>query len=475
MSDILTPDICVIGAGSGGLSVAAAAAAFGVPTVLIERDRMGGDCLNTGCVPSKALLAAAKRAAAMRAAAPFGIAPVEPAISFARVNDHVRRVIAAIAPNDSEARFTGLGVRVIRAEARFADPRTVVAGEHTVRARRFVIATGSAPLVPPIPGLADTPFLTSETLFDNRRLPGHLIVIGGGPVGMEMAQAHRRLGAEVTVVEMGAPLGRDDPEAVAVVTGRLAGEGVGIFAETRVVAVAAGRRRVTVTVEDRDGATRAIEGTHLLVAAGRRPSVEGLGLDRAGIAVTPAGIRVDRGLRTSNRRVYAIGDVVGGLQFTHVANHHAGLVVRNALFRLPARVNRDLVPWVTYTDPELAQVGPVEAEARERYGAIRILRWPYSENDRARTERATEGFIKAVTTKRGRILGATVVGASAGEIVQLWALAVANRMNIRAMTAFVSPYPTLTEISKRAAIGYFAPGLTTPALRRIIAFMRMFG
>lgn len=475
MAETLTPDICVIGAGSGGLSVAAAAAAFGVPTVLIEKGEMGGDCLNYGCVPSKALLAAARQAQERRTSAPFGIAPDEPEINFGKVADHVKRVIAEIAPNDSQARFTGLGVKVIRAAGAFTDARTVRAGDHEIRARRFVIATGSSPLIPPIPGLDETPHFTNETIFANRRRPGHLLIIGGGPIGMEMAQAHRRLGAEVSVIEMFAPLGKDDPEAAAIVLDRLAGEGIAIHAGVKVVAVAGNRRRVSVTLEDETGARRDIDGTHLLVAAGRRPNTDGLGLEAAGIAAGRGGITVNRGLRTSNRRVYAIGDVAGGLQFTHVANYHAGLVIRSALFRLPVREKRELIPWVTYTEPELAQVGPPEAEARKRHRAIRILRWPYSENDRAQAERATHGFIKVVTTKRGRILGATVVGRNAGEIVQLWALAVANRMNIKAMTGFVSPYPTLGEISRRAAITYFAPGLTKPAVRRIIGFLRKFG
>ena len=475
MAEILKPDICVIGAGSGGLSVAAAAAAFGVSCVLIEKGRMGGDCLNYGCVPSKALIAAGKRAEGMRKAGLFGISAVEPQINFGRVNDHVQGVIAAIAPNDSEERFTALGVKVIRAPGSFKDKNSVVAGDYEVRARRFVIAAGSSPMVPSIPGLDQVPYLTNETIFDVRRRPGHLVVVGGGPIGMELAQAHRRLGCQVTVLEMFAPLGKDEPEAAAIVLAELRREGVDIRAGVKVVGVSGREGSIKIIVEAPDGAREELSGTHLLVAAGRRPNLEGLDLDKAGIAHSRAGITVDRGLRTSNRRVYAIGDIAGGLQFTHVANYHAGLVIRSALFRLSVKENRQVIPWVTFTDPELAHVGLAEAEAKEAHKTIRILRWPYGENDRAHAERATTGFIKIVTTKRGRILGATIVGQNAGEIIQLWALALSQGLKIKAMTGFVSPYPTYSEISKRAAIGFYTPGLTNPWLRRIIAFLRLFG
>ena len=475
MPEILTPDLCVIGAGSGGLSVAAAAAAFGVPVVLIEKGEMGGDCLNYGCVPSKALIAAARHAHDMREAGRFGINPVDPKVNFGRVNDHIHKVIAAIAPNDSQERFTGLGVKVIRAAGSFADRRTVVAGDHEIRARRFVIATGSSPAVPPIPGLADVPYLTNETVFQLRRRPSHLIVIGGGPIGMELAQAHRRLGCEVTVVEMFAPLAKDDPEATAVVLEQIRRDGVVVRAGVKVAGVSTGKGTVSVAIEDRDGKADSITGSHLLVAAGRRPNIDGLGLEHAGIATNRGAIAVNKRLKTSNRRVYAIGDVAGGLQFTHVANYHAGLVIRSALFRLPVKENRGIIPWVTYTDPELAHVGMSEAEAIKQGGKIQILRWPYGENDRAQAERATSGFIKVIAGKGGRILGATIVGRSAGEIIQLWALAISSGLTIKAMTGFVSPYPTLSEISKRAAITFYAGSLTKPWLRRILSILRSFG
>ncbi len=475
MAELLTPDICVIGAGSGGLTVAAAAAAFGVPVVLIEKGRMGGDCLNYGCVPSKALIAAAKHADAFRHGAAFGIAAAEPAVDFAKVHDHIHDVIAGIAPHDSVERFTGLGVRVVEDAARFTDSKTVIAGDITVRPRRFVIATGSSPSAPPIPGLDSVGYLTNETIFDLTERPKHLIIIGGGPIGIELAQAHRRLGADVTVLEAFTPLGKDDPEHAAIVLQRVRDDGVVIRDGIKIVNVAETETGIAVILQDDSGDER-IEGSHLLVAAGRKPNVDGLGLEEAGIAHDRSGITVDGGLRSTNSAVYAIGDVAGGLQFTHVAGYHAGLVVRSILFRLPAKENRDLIPWATFTDPALAHVGRTDVQARDRYGdAIRVLKWSYEENDRARAERRTEGRIMVVTDKRGRILGVDIVGISAGEIINLWALAIASKLRIKHLTGFVSPYPTLSEISRRAAITYYTPSLSNPWLRRIIRWLRVFG
>jgi pyruvate/2-oxoglutarate dehydrogenase complex dihydrolipoamide dehydrogenase (E3) component len=475
MAETLTPDICVIGGGSGGLSVAAAAAAFGVSTVLIESHKMGGDCLNSGCVPSKALLAAAKRAELARSALPFGVT-AQTDVDFAKVHAHVQRVIAAIAPTDSVERFTGLGVQVIKGHAKFKDRRRVTVGnQYEVRARRFVIATGSTPGVPPIPGIDAGPYLTNETIFKLTERPRHLVVIGAGPIGMEMAQGFRRLGSEVTVLEAAQPLAKDDPECAAIVLAQLERDGVVIRSGVQVVRVGHSVGSVAVTFAE-EGGEETIEGSHLLVAAGRKPTVDGLDLEAAGIRYDRSGIVVNKKLKTSNRRVYAIGDCAAGqLQFTHAANYHAGLVIRNALFRLRVRMNNDIVPWVTYTDPELAQAGLTEAEARKRRMKIRILRWPYHDNDRAQIERETHGHLKVITTRKGKIVGATIVGAQAGELIATWILAIAQGLNIRALTGVVLPYPTLSEIGKRAAIDFFSPSLTSPWVRRIIAWLRIFG
>ena len=475
MAEILNPDICVIGAGSGGLTVAAAAASFGVSVVLIEKGKMGGDCLNYGCVPSKALLAAGKQAQALRGGAKFGIAVVEPQVNFKAVMAHVRQVIASIAPNDSVERFTALGVRVIQAEGKFKDKRTVVAGDITIKARRFVIATGSSAFIPPIPGLDQVEYLTNETIFEEDKLPGHLVIIGGGPIGMEMAQAHRRLGAEVTVVEALAALGKDDPETAAVVLVALRAEGVKILDSTKVISVEKrGKTGVRVHVEGPDG-TAAIDGTKLLVAAGRSANVNGLDLEKAGIAYDRRGIKVGSNLKSSNRRVYAVGDVAGSLQFTHMAGYHAGLVVRSILFRLPVRENKAIIPWATFTEPELAQVGMSEAEAKKSGEPFHVLRWPFAENDRAEAEHKTAGLIKIITNGKGRILGVSIGGHGAGEMINMWALALSKGMSVRDIAGYIAPYPTMAEAGKRAAITYFAPYARSPRLRKLIGFLRIFG
>jgi pyruvate/2-oxoglutarate dehydrogenase complex dihydrolipoamide dehydrogenase (E3) component len=384
-------------------------------------------------------------------------------------------VIAAIEPNDSVERFTGLGVRVILAAGRFVDKSTVVAGEYRIKARRFVVATGSSPFVPPIPGLNSVPYFTNETIFDNRDRLHHLNVIGGGPIGMEMSQAHRRLGSRVTVLEGSKALGRDDPELSKIVLEELTAEGIDLRQGSKVERVEGGLGRVLVHVASGDQ-KYVVEGTHLLVAVGRKVNVSELGLEAAGIRYDKRGIKVNKGLRTSNRRVYAIGDVVGQQQFTHVANYHAGIVIRRVLFRIPAKVNPNIIPWTTYTDPELANVGLSEEAARKATGGkINVLRWPYMENDRAQAELETIGHVKVVTDKSGKILGATIVGAKAGELIQMWSLAISQKLKIKAMTEWISPYPTLSEINKRAAYRYYATAPGSPALRKIIGFLAKFG
>lgn len=464
-------DIAIIGAGSGGLSVAAGAAQLGARVVLCEKHKMGGDCLNYGCVPSKALIAAAESAETVRTSGRFGINGHEPNIDFRKVNSHVHAVISAIAPNDSVERFRGLGADVIESSAHFVNPTTLVADGRRIEARRFVVATGSRAFVPPITGLSDVPYLTNETVFDLTEAPGHLVVIGGGPIGLELAQAHRRLGSKVTVIEASSILPKDDPDAAEVVRGQLKSEGITIFENAQVDRVAREGNCISVTF-NRHGAAENVEATHLLVATGRRPNVDDLGLDEAGIAYTPRGIQVDQRLRTTNRRVFAIGDVTGGFQFTHMAGYHAGLVIRNALFNLPAKVDYSAVPWVTFTDPELAHVGQTEQAAKDQSPAAKAVTWSFEENDRAQAERATDGFIKAVVGKGGVILGATIVGRHAGELILPWVLAVQKRLTIRDMAGVIAPYPTLSEVSKRVAGAYYTPQLFSSRTRRIVSLMQ---
>ncbi|MGO4914178.1 dihydrolipoyl dehydrogenase family protein [Pseudogemmobacter sp. W21_MBD1_M6] len=448
-------DICIIGAGSGGLSIAAGAVQMGAKVVLLEGHKMGGDCLNYGCVPSKALIAAGKQAHAMRTGQPFGVTPVMPDVDYAAAKDHVHKVIDTIAPVDSQERFEGLGVHVIRAFGRFISPTEVQAGDTVITARRFVIATGSSPLVPPIPGLDKVPYDTNETIFDLREKPGHLIVIGGGPIGMEMAQAHRRLGCEVTVIEGMKALGKDDPEMAAVVLDTLRAEGIEI-AEDALAAEIRGTAGA-IEVEVKDG--RVFKGSHLLIAVGRKVNIDKLDLEKAGVAFDRGGVTVGDDLRSTNRRVYAVGDVAGRLQFTHVAGYHAGVVIRSMLLGLPSRARQDHIPWATYTDPELAQVGLTEAQAREKHGrALTVVRFPFHDNDRAIAEGKTRGLIKVMVIK-GRPVGASIAGAQAGELIAMWAMAIANKLKMSAIAGTVLPYPTLSEVNKRAAGAYFSPKL----------------
>jgi pyruvate/2-oxoglutarate dehydrogenase complex dihydrolipoamide dehydrogenase (E3) component len=456
-------DLCVIGAGSAGLSIAAGAQQMGARVALIEKGLMGGDCLNYGCVPSKALLAAARRVAEAAHWPAFGLGGAAPAVDFAGVMRHVHEVIAAIAPNDSVERFEGLGVTVIQAEARFLAPDRVQAGGRIIAARRFVLATGSRPAAPPIPGLTEGGYLTNETVFALRERPRHLLVLGGGPIGCELAQAFRRLGSAVTLVELDRLLPKDDPELAQLVRERLLAEGVTLHEKSKAVAVAAGPR---VTIEG-PGGRQELAGSHLLLALGRRPDYGGLDLAAAGVELKDGRPVLDRGLRTTNRRIYAAGDAAGGLQFTHLAGAHAGIVIRRALFRLPARADRLVVPWVTYCDPELASVGQLGADAARH----RVLRWSFHDNDRAQAERRTAGLIKVVTTKRGRVLGAAIAGPEAGELILPWVLAVAGRLKLAALASVVAPYPTLSEVSKRAAGSFYAPALFGSRTRRLVRWL----
>jgi pyruvate/2-oxoglutarate dehydrogenase complex dihydrolipoamide dehydrogenase (E3) component len=478
MARRLEADICIVGGGSAGLSVAAGTSQMGAKTVLIEAGKMGGDCLNYGCVPSKSLLAAAHAADTVRHAGPFGVNGHVPSIDFGRVHDHVHEVIASIAPLDSQERFEGLGVTVLRAHASFCAADEIEAGDTRVRARRFVLATGSRPVAPPIPGLDQTPYQTNETIFDNRAAPDHLIVIGGGPIGCELAQAHRRLGSAVTVLDMGPILPKDDPELTAVVRQRLEADGIVLRERVQVQAVERAGNGVAVLLSGEgagDGTGERIEGSDLLVAAGRAPQVEGMNLEVAGVGYDRHGIKVDARLRTSNKKIFAIGDAIGGYQFTHVGNYHAGIVIRNALFRLPAKVDYRALPWVTYTDPELAHVGLSEAQASEQGHAVQVLRWPFEDNDRARAERETAGLIKAVVGKGGRILGASIVGAHAGELILPWVLAIRQKLKISALADVIVPYPTRGEVSKRAAASYYTGKLFAPRTRWLVRQLARLG
>jgi pyruvate/2-oxoglutarate dehydrogenase complex dihydrolipoamide dehydrogenase (E3) component len=472
VSAVLTPDLCVIGAGSGGLAVAAGAVQMGASVVLVERGAMGGECLNAGCIPSKSLIAAATLVQRARHGGELGVEFAAPRIDLAAVGASIDRVIARLAPHDSIERFEELGVTVLRAEARFADRRTVRAGDREIRARRVVIATGSSPAVPPIPGLDAVPYFTNETIFANRAPLCHLVVIGGGVVGTELGQAYGRLGTEVSIIDAQPLLWQEDPELAAMLAGTLRAEGIGLHPSSAIAAVERDGDNVAVVLANGER----IAGSHLLVATGRRPNIAALDLAAADIAATPHGITVDARLRTTNHGVYAIGDVAGGPQFTHAALYHAGIVIRNALFRLPALVDYRALPRVIYSDPELATVGMSEATARDAHGdKIRVLRWRLVENDRAQTERDPAGMVKIVTSASGRILGAAILGAGAGEQITTWALAISRRLKIGAIANLIVPYPTRGEAGKRVAGSFYTSTLFSPRTRRLVRLLARFG
>ncbi|MDR3539283.1 MAG: FAD-dependent oxidoreductase [Acetobacteraceae bacterium] len=462
-------DLAVIGAGAAGLSVTAAAAQLGLRVTLIERDQMGGDCLNAGCVPSKALLAAAHAAEAIREADRFGVRLRAPEIDWDALRRHVHGVIAGLAPIDSAARFRALGATVLQAEARFVAPDTLSVDGSRLTARRIVIAAGSRPAVPPISGLDQLRFLTNATLFDLAERPDHLLILGGGPIGLEMADAFAGLGCRVTLVESASIAMREDPELVAGLRTALIRRGVTLLEDVAVAAVEAGP-----VLRLADG--RRIAGSHLLVATGRRPNLESLDLEAGQVRATEAGIATDRGLRSlTNRRVFAVGDIadpqgLGPRAFTHVGSAHAALFVRRALFRLPGRLDYAALPRVTYTSPELAQAGLTEAEARAAGHTVQVLRWPLSDNDRAAAERDPAGLVKLVAAGN-RLLGAGILSANAGEMIGLWALAIAQRTRLSALAGLVLPYPTRNEAGKRAAGSAFAARLFAPRTKSLVRLL----
>jgi pyruvate/2-oxoglutarate dehydrogenase complex dihydrolipoamide dehydrogenase (E3) component len=474
MPQLLTPELCVIGAGPGGLGAASAAAAFGLSVVLIERGRMGGQSLHAGSLPSKALLAAAKRVHDIKTAWSFGVKAGDLSVNHRAVMEHVQSATEAMAANVTEERYNGLGVDVVKASACFIDADTVEAGGYEIKARRFIVATGSVPLVPPIPGLERVPYFTNETIFSHiHRIP-HLIVLGGGSPGVELAQAYRRLGSDVTIIAPGPALPRDDPELRAHLLKHLRDEGIRVLENARIERVEPFGSNIQ-AVFAMLGKSYSVEGSHLLLAMGRAPAIAGLSLEAAGIKYSERGIAVTSNLRTANKKVYAIGDVTGEWELQHAAEHHAAIAIKNALFRLPLRTQHAAMPWVTYTDPEVAHVGMTEEAARERHGRLTILRWPYGENARAQAERQTSGFLKVIASGRGKILGAGIVGAQAGEIIQMWSLAMQKGISLRGMRSIIPPGPTLAEMNKSAADVYFLPSAQSPFLRRIIGVLAKFG
>jgi len=469
-------DIVVIGGGSAGLVVAAGGAALGARVALVERARLGGDCLWYGCVPSKTLIKSARIAYEMRNAGRWALSPADPAPQIAQVMERVRDVIMQIQPNDSPERFRSLGVDVIEGDGKFSSPRSFEVAGRTLTATSFVIATGSRPAIPAVPGLASVPYLTNETVFDLREPVPSLIVIGGGPVGCELAQAFRRLGSDVTVVDATPRLlPREDADVVQVVQAQLAAEGIDFRFGATVERVGGGPGNVECTIGRHDGGEEMLRATHLLVATGRKLNVEHLGLDAASVAVENGRIVADGGLRTSQRHIYVAGDVAGGAQFTHLAEHHAGIVLRHAIFGMRWARPSTVVPSCTYTDPEIARVGLSEGEAIAQGVAHTVHRFPFADIDRARAEGEVEGFGKLVTDRKGRILGAAIVGAHAGELVAEFTLAMSQGLSAKHVSATIHAYPTLASISRRVADQRMKEGLTPTARTWIKRIFRLRG
>jgi pyruvate/2-oxoglutarate dehydrogenase complex dihydrolipoamide dehydrogenase (E3) component len=465
MNDIF--DVVVIGAGAAGLTAAGGPAMLGLKVALIEEGEMGGDCLNTGCVPSKALISAAARAHEANRGVRLGVTLSPASVDWLAVRDHIRQAIATIAPVDSQERFEGLGVEVIRARGTLIDDRTVEAAGRRLTARRIVIATGSRPRHPDIPGLADVPYLTNETIFEIDALPSHLVVLGGGAIGMEMAQSFRRLGAQVTVVEQFRPFPRDDADGAALVMHALEAEGVVIRSGIGITSVARAGSGLTMTL---DGGEQ-LNASHLLVAAGRVPNTEGIGLEAAGVKVGRDGIIVDARRRTSNKRIYAVGDCREGPRFTHSSGYDGSIVVANLAFGLPSKVDWRALPWVTYSDPELAQVGLTEAAAREKFGAaVSVTRENFTHNDRAIAEGETEGFLKIVRVG-SKVVGATIVGRHAGDLLLPWAQIILGKASTFEMSGAIVAYPNRSDISKAVAFKAYEPVLFGPWPRRWARFL----
>lgn len=469
-------DLCIIGAGSGGLSIAAGAAQLGRSVVLYEAEDMGGDCLNHGCVPSKALIAAGKHAHALTTGAQFGVAQATPKVNFDTVKAHIQGVIDHIAPVDSQERFEGLGCTVIRERARFKDAGTVESDTSEVKAKRIIVATGSRASAPPIPGLDETPYLTNETVFTMDTQPKHLLIIGAGPIGLELGQAFARLGSKVEIVDIAAPLGRSEPEHAQMLVEALEAEGVVFHAPVKTKKIRKTKTGVAIDLEDGETLT----GSHLLVAAGRRPVMDGLELEKAGIKYGRGGIETDDRLRTSNPKVFAVGDVSGRGGLTHAAGFHAGIIIKAFYFlppglsRLMGKATTDRMPAAIYSEPELASIGLTEAQAREQGHKIKPLTWAFEENDRAIAERSDHGSVKIIATTKGKILGASIVGEGAGDLIQMISVAMTNNVKVSGLAQIISPYPTRGEAVKRAASSFYTETIFGSKAKKLAGFWTKF-
>ncbi|WP_009546089.1 dihydrolipoyl dehydrogenase family protein [Crocosphaera subtropica] len=441
-------DIVIIGGGSGGLVIASAAAQLKAKVALVEKDRLGGDCLWYGCVPSKSLIHAARVAYEVKNSQRFGVHIHSPTLNFSQAIDHVKNVIAAIEPHDSPQRFEGLGVEVIFGSGQFINSHIFEVNGQKLKARAFVIATGSRPNIPNISGLKESGYLTNEEVFSLTDCSEFLAIIGAGPIGCELGQSFHRLGSQVTLINSHSHLlPKEDPEAADVIEKQFLQEGIKIIKNARAdkVEMINGKKHLWANEEK-------VIVDEILVSTGRSPNVESLNLEAAGVEYDKKGIKVNEKLQTSNSKIYACGDVIGGYQFTHVAAHEAVTVITNALFFPVNKVSYEVIPWATFTDPELARVGLTEEQAKQRYGdAVHVLKQNFSEVDRAQAEGATQGFSKIIVKEDGEILGAHLVGKSAGELIHEIVLAMSHNLKVSALSG-IHIYPTLSEVNSKAAL-----------------------
>ncbi|ANB01790.1 NAD(P)/FAD-dependent oxidoreductase [Ectothiorhodospira sp. BSL-9] len=465
-------DLILIGGGVSGLVIASVAGQLGLDVVLIERrEKLGGDCLHYGCVPSKTLIRSAAVAHQMRRADQYGLQAMTPKVDLGRVMDRVRASINTLGEHDDPERFRNYGVCVRFGMARFIDPHTVEVDGERIRGRRLVIATGSRPAMPPIPGLADIDYWTNETVFDQRQLPARLAVLGGGPVGVELAQAFARLGSRVTVLQRPSSLlPREDPEIARELARQLSEEGLSVATGSAVESIISGEGEILLQGRNAEGGFQ-VPADAVLVATGRRPQIDDLGLEAAGVAVENGLIRVDRRMRTSQRHIYACGDCCGPYPFTHVAEYQAGIIIANAVFRLPKRADYRVVPRVTYTAPELAHVGLTETQAQALGMAIEVARFPFRDVDRAVCDGDTAGSAKLVIHK-GRLVGATLLGSQAGELIHELVLAMQARLKISQISAAIHAYPTRAQVHRRAVNTLYAPRLFSPRTRRLAGWIQ---
>ncbi|MBT5574467.1 MAG: FAD-dependent oxidoreductase [Alphaproteobacteria bacterium] len=462
MKEINT-DICVIGGGAAGLSIASGAAQMGAKVVLFEENKMGGDCLNHGCIPSKTIISSAKTAFQMQKSAKQAIQPIgKPKIDFTEISAHISETIQKIAPHDSVERFEALGVQVFQQRAKFTGKRQISSDTLSVNFKYAVIAIGTHPMIPDIPGLSDVPYFTNESIFSLQTLPEHLVIVGGGAIGVELAQAFIRLGSHVSIIESKTILAHQDGEFKSAIRTILSTEGISFYEQSEIEKITGGNNEITIKTKQ-----KLISGSHLLIATGRKADMHGLELDKAGIITNHGMIKTNARMQTKNPKIYAIGDIATSHRHTNVASAHASIAIQNILFKIPAKFNPLIIPHTIYTDPEISQVGYSKDLAEQKFGAHNIICiiQKISKNDRAVTDSISEGSIQLIAKKNGQLIGATILAPHAGEIIQTCTFAITHKLKLSALAKLHFPYPSYGEALKQAASSFYSERLFSPKMR----------